>query len=142
MMIAKHMQLATSHSWSSRSNKNDNKESYRIPTNAKVVIKVVVVLNKNLTIRVNKKIQNKPDCWVSKVLLTYKILSKLLMPFLRKSEFLFFFLHELPLILVVGGKLKIKGPGYLQRTPDIEFKRYRSTGLGAMFNDCHRQTDR
>ena len=55
------MQLATSHSWSSRHNKNDNKASYRIPTNRKVVIKAVVILNKTLTIRVNKKIQNKPD---------------------------------------------------------------------------------
>ena len=36
------------------------------------------------------------------------------------------------------GKLKIKGLGYLQRTPDIEFQRYRSIGLGVMFSDCHR----
>ena len=61
MTIAKRMQLATSHSWSGRRNKNDNKASYRIPTNRKVVIKVVVILNKTLTIRVNKKIQNKPE---------------------------------------------------------------------------------
>ena len=40
--------------------------------------------------------------------------------------------------LGVGGKLKIKGPGYLQRTPDIEFQRYRSIGLGTMFSDSHR----
>ena len=57
----KRMQLATSHTWSGRCNKNDNMASYRIPTNTKVVIKVVVILNKNLTIRVNKKIQSKPD---------------------------------------------------------------------------------
>ena len=36
------------------------------------------------------------------------------------------------------GKLKIKGPGYLQRASDIGFQRYRSTGLGATFIDCHR----
>ena len=36
------------------------------------------------------------------------------------------------------GILKIKGLGYLQRTPGIEFQQYRSIGLGAMFSDCHR----
>ena len=52
--------------------------------------------------------------------------------------FIFLFLCELLLILVVGGKLKMKGLGYLQRTPTIEFQQYRSIGLGAMFSDCHR----
>ena len=51
--------------------------------------------------------------------------------------FIFLFLNELELILGVGGKLKMKGPGYLQRTPDIEFQRYRSIGLGTMFSDFH-----
>ena len=61
------------------------------------------------------------------------------MPFFEKIEiFIFLFLCEVPLILGTGGKLKIKGPGYLQRTPDIEFQRYRSIDLGAMLGDCHR----
>ena len=42
--------------------------------------------------------------------------------FQKIDIFIFLFLHELPLILVVGGKLKIKGPGYLQTIPDIEFQ--------------------
>ena len=53
--------------------------------------------------------------------------------------FIFLFLCEPLLILVVEGKLKIKGLGYLQRIPDIEFQRYRSIGLGAMFSDSHRE---
>ena len=78
-------------------------------------------------------------CWVSKVLQTYKIWSKLLIPCWEKIWiFIFLFLCELPLILVVGGKLKIKDLGYLRRTPDIEFQWYRSIGLGAMFSDCQR----
>ena len=57
--------------------------------------------------------------------------------------FIFLFLCELPLTLGVGGTLKMKDPGYLQWTPDIEFQRYRSIGLDAMFSDCHRnKTDR
>ena len=52
--------------------------------------------------------------------------------------FIFLFLCELQLILGVGGKLKIKGPGYLQRTPNIKFQLYGSIGLGAMFSNYHR----
>ena len=58
--------------------------------------------------------------------------------FEKIGNFLFVFLCELPLILGVGWKLKIKDPGYLQRTPNIEFQLYRSIGLGAMLSDCHR----
>ena len=35
-------------------------------------------------------------------------------------------------------KIKNKRPWILQTTADIEFQRYRSIGLGAMFSDCHR----
>ena len=50
---------------------------------------------------------------------------------------MFLFLCEL-LLSYGRGELKVKVPGYLQRTPDIEFQQYWSIGLGAMFSDCHR----
>ena len=63
--------------------------------------------------------------------------------FEKNGIFFFLFLCELPVLLILGlgEKLKIKCPGYLQRTPDIEFQRYRSIGLGAMFGGSRRQTD-
>ena len=68
---------------------------------------------------------------------------KSLEPFLRKS--IFFFSCELLLILGVVEKLNKKtGRDIYKRTPDIEFERDRSIGLGSMIGDgqADRQTDR
>ena len=58
--------------------------------------------------------------------------------FMKIGIFIFLFLMWTIVNLRGRGELKIKGPGYLQRAPDIEFQRYLPIGLDAMFGDCHR----
>ena len=56
-----------------------------------------------------------------------------------KIKILIFFLCELPLILGLGGKLNKTARDIYGRTPDIDFERDRSIGLGCTFGDG--QTD-
>ena len=59
-----------------------------------------------------------------------------------KIEIFSFFLCELPLILGVGGKLKKTARDICKRTPDIDFERDRSIGLGSTIGDGQTHTYR
>ena len=55
--------------------------------------------------------------------------------FLREKKFYFFFLCELPLILRVDRKRKIRARDICKGTSDIEFELDWSVGLGAILGD-------
>ena len=55
-------------------------------------------------------------------------------------NFNFFLMCELPLILGVGGNLKKKARDIYERTPDTDFERDWSIGLGSTFGDGQTHT--